>query len=78
MVQAFKEFRNFGYDLPTTMDKILKEYSEHIKTKELGWSNNVIQMEKEENSEFIRCMLEFEGYDRGEQVHVLFMDPRAE
>ena len=60
LIHSFKEFRDFGFDLSTIMDKILMEGAEHIKIKELHWPKMIVKHEKKYPSTFLRDMLEFE------------------
>ena len=60
------------------MDIILSpQYSDYIKIKELKWNKNVIEREKIRPSNFLRDMLGFESYHKGELVKVLFIDPES-
>lgn len=86
VITSFIEFREFKYDLSTTMDIILEEKnSNHIKIKEMEWPKAVVDHEKANPSQFLRDMLGYESLPEpdeagaeassDDELHVIFMDP---
>ena len=86
LMLSFIDFREFKYDLSTSMDEILEPTnSNHIKIKEMEWPKAVVEHEKANPSQFMRDMLGYESYPEpdehgaeassDDELHVIFMDP---